>query len=129
MNRTALGRRCEEIAAGCLRRQGYRIIERNVRMRFGELDVVARDGSVLCFVEVRARSSTRFGMPEESVTPLKRRRLVRLAQGYLQRPSARLRAGLRGPSGPVRFDVLSLLLGPDGTPVQIRLIKNAFDAV
>ncbi len=118
-SRTALGQRCEEIAVEYLRAQGYRIIERNVRMRFGEIDAVARDGDTLCFVEVRARSSTRFGWPEESVTPLKRRRLVRLAQGYLQR--------LRGHAGPVRFDVLSILLGPDGAPVRTRLIKAAFE--
>ena len=119
-NRTAMGQRCEEIAAEYLRGQGYRIIDRNVRMRFGEIDAVARDGATLCFVEVRARSSTRFGWPEESVTPLKRRRLVRLAQGYLQR--------LRGSPGPVRFDVLSILLGPDGTLGRVRLIKGAFEA-
>lgn len=119
-SRTALGQRCEELAADYLRGQGYRVIDRNVRMRFGEIDAVARDGDALCFVEVRARSSTRFGWPEESVTPLKRRRLVRLAQGYLQR--------LRGHAGPVRFDVLSILLGPDGAPARMRLIKGAFDA-
>lgn len=120
LNRAALGRRCEDLAAEHLRGQGYRIIERNVRMRFGELDVVARDGPALCFVEIRARSSTRFGWPEESVTPQKRRRLIRLAQGYLQR--------LRGAPGPVRFDVLSILLGPDGAPARTRLIKGAFEA-
>ena len=119
-SRTALGQRCEEFAAEYLRQQGYRVIERNVRMRFGEIDAVARDGATLCFVEVRARSSTRFGWPEESVTPLKRRRLVRLAQGYLQR--------LRGSPGPVRFDVLSILLGPDGAPGRVRLTKGAFEA-
>lgn len=119
-SRTAMGQRCEEIAADYLRGQGYRIIERNVRMRFGEIDAVARDGDALCFVEVRARSSTRFGLPEESVTPLKRRRLVRLAQGYLQR--------LRGHAGPIRFDVLSILLGPDGAPFRTHLIKGAFEA-
>ena len=119
-SRTALGRRCEEIAAEYLRGQGYRLIDRNVRMRFGEIDVVARDGDALCFVEVRARSSTRFGWPEESVTRQKRQRLIRLAQGYLRR--------LRGVPVPVRFDVLSILLGPDGAPTRMRLIKGAFEA-
>lgn len=120
LSRTALGRRCEDLAADYLRRQGYRVIERNARMRFGELDVVARDGGTLCFVEIRARSSTHFGWPEESVTPQKRQRLVRLAQGYLQR--------LGVAPGPVRFDVLSILLGPDGAPARTRLIKGAFEA-
>ena len=118
-DRAALGRRGEELAVEYLRAQGYRVIERNVRSRMGEIDVVARDGAVLCFIEVRTRSSTRFGWPEESVTALKRLRLARLAQGYLQR--------FRGPAGPVRFDVLSLLLGPDGAPARTRLIKGAFE--
>lgn len=96
------------------------MLDRNVRARFGEIDVVARDGTTLCFVEVKARSSIRFGWPEESVTAQKRQRLLRLAQWYLQK------TGSRG--GPVRFDVLSLLSGPDGAPGRVRLIKGAFEA-
>ena len=118
-SRLLLGRRGEDLAVEYLKGQGYRVIERNVRSRMGEIDVVARDGAFICFVEVRTRSSTRFGWPEESVTGLKRLRLKRLAQGYLQR--------FRGPIGPVRFDVLSLLLGPDGLPARTRLIKGAFE--
>lgn len=126
-DRTALGRRCEDLAAGYLRQQGYRVLERNVRMRFGEIDVVARDGATLCFVEVRARSSTRLGWPEESVTARKRQRLVRLAQGYLQRLQSSASSS-HSSIGPVRFDVLSILLGPDGAPARTRLIKGAFEA-
>ena len=128
MNKSLAGRGAEELAVAYLRRQGYEVLERNVRMRFGEIDVVARDGPTLCFIEIRSRSSDRFGLPEESINREKRRRLVRLAEGYLQRPSAMLRAGLREPAGPVRFDVLSILLGADGAPARTRLIKGAFDA-
>ena len=120
MNKFLLGRQGEGEAVRYLERNGYRILHRNLRARFGEIDVVARDGAALCFVEIKARSSTRFGFPEESVTALKRRKLLRLASWYLQS---------RRPSGHshVRFDVLSLLNGPGG-PARIRLIKGAFEA-
>lgn len=121
MNKVAVGRRAEESAADYLRRSGYRILERNVRARFGEIDLVARQGQVLCFVEVKARSSTRFGWPEEAVTFRKRQKLIRLAQWYLRRHRAW--QGL-----PVRFDILSILTGPDLLPARTRLIKNAFPA-
>jgi len=114
------GRRGEDEAVGYLRKNGYRILARNLRARFGEIDVVAEDGPVLCFVEIKSRSSIRFGWPEEAVTPQKRQRLVRLASWYLQSHRSN---DLR----PVRFDVLSILTGPDG-PARIRLIKGAFEA-
>ena len=120
LNKFQLGRKAEDEAADYLSKNGYRILHRNLRARFGEIDVVARDGPALCFVEIKARSSTRFGFPEEAVHPMKRRQLVRLASWYLQS---------RKPAGHshVRFDVLSLLSGPDG-PARIRLIKGAFEA-
>ena len=120
LNKRQQGNKGEELAVEQLKANGYRILARNVRSKFGEIDCVAQQGKTLCFIEIKARSSTTFGWPEESVTPLKRRRLVRLAQGYLQR--------LRGRPGPVRFDVLSILLGPDGLPGRTRLIKGAFEA-
>lgn len=115
MNKFLAGRQAEETAVRYLRSQGYRILGRNIRAKFGEIDVVAREGPTLCFVEVKARSSIRYGWPEESVTWEKRRRLIRLAQGYLQR--ARW-------TGPVRFDMVSVLGHP---PQRIRLIKGAFE--
>ena len=115
----AAGRQGEESAVRYLRSNGYRILERNVRARFGEIDIVAQDKEVLCFVEVKTRSSVRFGWPEEAVTFQKRQKLIRLAQWYLRR---------RGKtSTPVRFDVLSLLPAPDGSQGRIRLIKGAFE--
>ena len=119
-NKFLLGRQGEGEAVRYLEKNGYRILHRNLRARFGEIDVVARDGPALCFVEIKTRSSIRFGFPEESVTGLKRQKLLRLASWYLQS---------RRPAGHshVRFDVLSLLSGPDG-PARIRLIKGAFEA-
>ncbi len=118
LNKFLLGRQGEGEAVRYLQSNGYRILHRNLRARFGEIDVVAREGPALCFIEIKARSSTRFGFPEESVTRLKRQKLLRLAAWYLQS---------RRPVGHshVRFDVLSLLNGPEG-PARIRLIKGAF---
>ena len=123
INKFLLGRAGEGEAVRYLEGNGYRILHRNLRARFGEIDVVARDGAALCFVEIKARSSTRFGLPEEAVHPMKRRQLVRLASWYLQR--------LRDKTYPqVRFDVLSILAGNPGDPAaRIRLIKGAFEAV
>ncbi len=120
MDKSAAGRKGEGEAVRYLRGNGYRILQRNVRARFGEIDLVARDGAALCFVEIKARSSTRFGFPEEAVNFQKRQKLLKLAAWYLQS---------RRPAGHshIRFDVLSLLNGPDG-PARIRLIKGAFEA-
>lgn len=107
------GKRAEQQAARYLKRLGYRILKRNHRTRRGELDLVARDGDCLVFVEVKARNSGAFGPPEEALTPTKQRRLWRAAQEYLQaHPWA----------GPVRFDVVALKSG------RIALYRNALEA-
>lgn len=93
------------------------VLERNVRSRLGELDLVARDGDTLVFVEVKTRRDDAFAAPELSVTAAKRRKLVRLAEAYLQR--------LPGPPPPCRFDVVAVLL-PDGRPPEVRHIRDAF---
>ena len=108
---TERGRRAEERAAEFLRSQGYQIIARNYRWQGGEVDLIARDGDWLVFVEVKARSSRTYGLPEEAITPRKRERLIRTAQHYLRRhPTDR----------PVRFDVVALSQG------RARLYRNAF---
>lgn len=84
LDRQQRGRIGESAAMALLRRSGYRIVEQNVRVGRVELDIVARDGSVLVFVEVKARWSDRFGAPEDAITPAKRRNLLRAALGYLR---------------------------------------------
>ncbi len=108
---TERGRRAEERAAEFLRSQGYQIIARNYRWQGGEVDLIARDGDWLVFVEVKARSSRAYGLPEEAITPRKRERLLRTAQRYLQQNPTAL---------PVRFDVVALSGG------EARLYRNAF---
>ena len=91
------GARAETLAADYLMRQGLSIVGRNFRTRFGEIDLIARDGPTIVFVEVRMRSSLRYGGAAESITAAKRTRLVAAANGYL--------AGL-GREPPCRFDAI-----------------------
>lgn len=101
-----LGRSGEDIAERYLSGKGYEILARGFRMLRGEIDLVARDGETLVFVEVKARADVSHGRPEESVTPGKQRQLRRIAQGYLvAHPS---------PGVDCRFDVVAILFdGPD----------------
>jgi putative endonuclease len=81
--RQRLGKLGEDLAAGYLERRGWTILGRNVRTAAGEIDLLARDGEALVFLEVRTRSSRDYGTPEESITPAKRERLERCALTYL----------------------------------------------
>ncbi len=112
-------RRGEAAASDALIRRGYRIVERNVRSRWGELDVVAYDGDTLVFVEVKARRSAQFGDPAYAVDREKQRRIVRLAQRYLSR--RRLGEPL------CRFDIVVVDERAAWTP-RVEVITNAFDA-
>ncbi|MFB9908092.1 YraN family protein [Allokutzneria oryzae] len=101
-----LGRRGEDLAVCYLERQGLVVLSRNWRCRLGELDVVATDGHVLVVGEVKTRSGTGFGRPEEAVTPAKLRRMRALANQWL----ATYRVGWCA----VRCDVIAVLCRPDG---------------
>jgi len=80
----AIGRWGESFAAEYLTRRGYTILERNARTAYGEIDIVATQSEVAVFVEVKTRTSTAYGYPEESITPKKRAHLIASAQAYLQ---------------------------------------------
>ncbi len=116
--RKKLGRLGEEAAVAYLVQKGYRILCRNYRCALGEIDLVAAEGSTLIFVEVRSRSSEDFGLPEESITWRKKRRLRQLASYFL--------ASCGGHRGPVRFDVLAIRYAADGSIAAINHIVNAF---
>ena len=83
-SRAGLGNRGEDLARRFLANKGFSILETNYRCRWGEVDIVARSGDELVFVEVRTRSGDAFGSPEESVTEGKARRLAETAQTFLQ---------------------------------------------
>ncbi len=114
LSKKEIGDKGEALAAKTLKRRGYRIIERNFSVRnVGELDIVARDGEYLCFVEVRLRSNPEFGTPAQTVGAEKRRRLAHTAQVYIEtRRLGRV---------PVRFDIAEVY--GDG---RVELIKDAF---
>jgi len=78
-----LGRTGERLAAEVLMGQGYRILERNFRCSYGEIDLVAEDGDDLVFIEVKTRRGTAYGRPEEAVTLRKQRKLLEIASYYL----------------------------------------------
>lgn len=78
-----VGRWGEQAAADYLEKQGYQILARNFRTEHGEVDIIARQENVLVFVEVKARSSNRFGYPEHSVTPRKRQHILSAAEKYI----------------------------------------------
>jgi putative endonuclease len=113
-----LGARGEQTAARFLRRQKMKILQRGYRAPQGEIDLVARDGNVLVFVEVKAR---RQGVPAEAVTPEKQRRLTLAALHFLKK------YGLL--DEPSRFDVVAIVWPEDRSPPQIEHIRNAFEAV
>jgi putative endonuclease len=101
--RRRVGSAGEEQAAGWYTAQGYDVLARNWRCHEGEIDLVVARDSTLVFVEVKSRSSDRFGSPAEAVTPAKQRRLRRLAGRYLATTGPR--------AARVRFDVVSILAG------------------
>jgi putative endonuclease len=102
----------EERAVEHLRACGYSVIERNFRCRVGEIDIVARDGDTLVFVEVRTRTNSRRGTALEAVTPAKQRRVARVAEDYLTMR--------RRHAAVCRFDVVGI------TGEQVELVRDAF---
>lgn len=115
--KNTLGKLGEELAAKYLTKLGYKIIEKNFRIRGGEIDIIALDGNTLVYIEVKTRSSHQFGSPEEAVTPWKLKFLERSAKFYRNN-----RKNLKLPELE-RIDVLAIDL-VNANP-QFRLIKNA----
>ena len=112
MNRRAFGSEGERAACDHLRANGWEIVERNVRRGPGEIDIIARKRGLTAFIEVKRRTSTRFGQPAEAVNREKQRRIAGAAAIYMQEKGI----------GKVRFDVIEIL------PGEIRHIESAFDA-
>jgi putative endonuclease len=113
--RIGLGKLGEELAVRELQRRGYAILDRRYRTRAGELDIVAREGETVVFVEVKARANDRCGAPAEAVTRGKRRRLALMAADYLARR--------RLVKAPCRFDVVAVEAGERRV---VTLYRSAF---
>ena len=111
------GKAAEIAAVKFLEAQGYKILRRNYKTKFSEIDIIAKDKDVFCFVEVKARHSDRFGQPSEALSRNKQRQISKSAICYLKETNA---LGL-----PARFDVVTLLYARDLPAID--LIKNAFE--
>ncbi|MGD9210198.1 MAG: YraN family protein [Desulfobacteraceae bacterium] len=112
------GQRSESLALRYLTLKGYTIIAQNHRSRLGEIDIIAKEKDTIVFVEVKARSTERFGTPKLAVTQQKQKKLSRLALEYLKN---------HGKSyAKARFDVVAIVQHNSGMP-EIELIKNAFN--
>lgn len=112
-NKRETGSRYELMAAAFLEQQGYEILEHNYRNRSGEVDLIARDGRYLVFVEVKYRKTIRMGYPEEAVSIYKQQHIRGAARYYLYSHGY-------SEAVPCRFDVVSIL------GEEIRVIKDAF---
>ena len=112
-----LGKAGEEAALRYLKKKRYKILVRGFRLFRGEIDIIARDKNVLVFVEVKTRSRTEFGFPEEAITPAKQKQIRKIAEGFL------IKNNLEDVE--CRFDVLSLIKD-EKTGFEIHHIKNAF---
>ena len=113
----ALGRSGEDAAARFLQRQGYTILYRNYRTKLGEVDIVAKEGDTLCFIEVKTRSSEAKGLPAESLRKDKQRQITKAALWFLKEKNLL--------DTKARFDVVSVRC--DQQPPAIEVIKNAFE--
>jgi putative endonuclease len=107
---------CESMAVNCLKEHGYQIIKRNYRTKFGEIDIIAKDGDTIVFVEVKARKSAAYN-PKEAVTGNKKRKISMVALYYLKTT--------RQTNVRARFDVVAIDSGKSSGTVEI--VKNAFE--
>ncbi|MEJ2684428.1 MAG: YraN family protein [Candidatus Sulfobium sp.] len=111
-----LGREGEDIALAFFRKKGYRIVEKNFRTVFGEIDIIARDRDVLVFIEVKTRADDSFGSPFEAVDRRKREKIRKVALCFMKKLKKEV---------PARFDVLSI--ESVGADRRIEHIKDAFE--
>ena len=112
-----LGKRGEALAVGELKKLGYKIVETNYRCPLGEIDLIARDGKSLVFVEIKTRRYKPLGYAKEAVHPRKQRQISKAALTYMKQN--------RLESAKARFDVVAISLTSEGPKIEV--IKNAFD--
>ena len=116
--RQTLGISGENLACAELQRRGYAILDRRYRTRFGEIDIIARDGQTIVFVEVKARLTDDFGGAAAAITGWKQRRIAAMALDYLSRRHLH--------ECPCRFDVVAIDFDPAGP--RVIVYPNAFDS-
>jgi len=116
VTRKALGDLGERLAAHHLEANGYRILQRNYRRSFGEVDIIAQKGEVLSFVEVKSRRGSAMGRACEAVTPIKAERLAQVAEVYTAE---------RDPDAGFRVDLIAIDFAPDGRLLSLNHYENA----
>ena len=115
--RIILGKKGEAFAADFLVRKGYKIKERNYKSALGEIDIIAFSGATIVFIEVKTRSSLKFGLPFEAVTKKKQHQITKTALYYMSKNKISETAA--------RFDIVSVI--SNGDTLKAELIENAFD--
>jgi len=120
LNKKVIGDGNEDLACNYLTNQGCRIIVRNFRCRQGEIDIIAKDGMYLCFIEVKFRRNADFGQPQEAVNISKQRKISKVSRFYLY--SKKLSFDI-----PIRYDVIAVSVNEGIT--TFNWIKNAFDYI
>ncbi len=119
LKRLLFGRSGESAAVAFLKKKGYRILEQNFRSKLGEIDIIAEQGGVLVFIEVKARTNHELGHPFNALTLAKQKKIVQTAQSFLVRK--------RISDKPMRFDVVGLTSDPESPDSwQIEHLENAF---
>ncbi|MFH2065632.1 MAG: YraN family protein [Pseudomonadota bacterium] len=113
------GREGESVAVKQLKKNGYRILVRNYRTKTGEIDIIAKDGDTVVFIEVKARQTSGYGNPKHAVTWTKQQKIARTALTYLKSTN---QMGKRA-----RFDVVAIHPVEDQDQPSIEIIKNAFE--
>lgn len=113
-NKRNIGKKYEELAIKHLEKEGYRIIGKNFRSQFGEIDIIAKENDYLVFIEVKYRSSIKSGYPHEAINYNKRNRIAKTAQFYMLKNNIDFQT-------PCRFDVVAII------NKDLNIIKNAFE--
>ncbi len=120
MNKRRVGKFFEDLACDHIRESGGRILERNFRALRGEIDIIARDGKYLCFIEVKYRKGDEFGPPEAAVNYHKQRQICKISKTYLY-------SRFKSLDIPIRYDVISV--SDHDETVSLKWLKNAFDYI
>ncbi len=112
-----IGNTGEKLARYYLIKKGYQILERNYKVPFGEIDIIAEKNDCLCFIEVKCRKSKKYGLPEESITQYKKDKIIKVAQMYIKQKRVQDKF--------FRFDVITLHFN-NSLLTEIKHITNAF---
>lgn len=119
LNNKETGKLGEHIARTFLLEKGYSILETNYNTRYGEIDIIAKDGRTVAFVEVKTRRSVSFGYPREAVDRYKQSKIKNMAEFYILRKKLF--------NIPMRFDIIEVFLDEDNNAKAVSILKNAFE--